>query len=188
MLIVIPGKPRPQARHRSYFHGARCHYVDPSCRDKKLIRLSVEDYLIEHFPDFKYFEHPRISCIFQFPYPKTRRHILRRMGNGGLTRHMTKPDVDNLLKLVLDALTGILYKDDKTVSIGPCVKTYSDYPKTVICVEEMHPYIEPWEFSPLFCHPSAEKKEIILADKYMNPADFSGLMQDLEMLIFDDFT
>lgn len=39
---------------------------------------------------------------------------------------MSKPDVDNYLKLVLDSLNGILWRDDATVVSATVVKVWTD--------------------------------------------------------------
>lgn len=36
-----------------------------------------------------------------------------------------KPDVDNILKIVMDALNGLAYKDDAQVTRAICSKTYA---------------------------------------------------------------
>lgn len=36
-----------------------------------------------------------------------------------------KPDIDNILKVVLDGLNGIAYKDDKQVVLTQCKKFYT---------------------------------------------------------------
>jgi Holliday junction resolvase RusA-like endonuclease len=43
-----------------------------------------------------------------------------------------KPDIDNVLKIVLDALNGVAYKDDSKVVSVSGKKIYSDEPKLVI--------------------------------------------------------
>ena len=49
-----------------------------------------------------------------------------------LPLHTKRPDVDNLLKLVKDALTGLMWVDDRQVQIGGCFKIYSHKPRTEI--------------------------------------------------------
>ena len=44
--------------------------------------------------------------------------------------HITKPDVDNLIKFTLDVLSGVLYKDDNQVVSVTAIKLYDDEPKT----------------------------------------------------------
>jgi Holliday junction resolvase RusA-like endonuclease len=48
----------------------------------------------------------------------------------------TKPDIDKLLRCVLDALTGIVYKDDGQVVGVLCFKRYDDRPRVEITVRE----------------------------------------------------
>ena len=43
-----------------------------------------------------------------------------------------KPDIDNVLKIVLDALNGVAYKDDSRVVMVSAKKVYSYDPKLVI--------------------------------------------------------
>lgn len=47
----------------------------------------------------------------------------------------SKPDVDNLCKLILDALTGIIWKDDQIVSHIEVTKRYGDSPYTSVFIE-----------------------------------------------------
>lgn len=46
--------------------------------------------------------------------------------------HLKRPDVDNLLKLVCDALNGVAWKDDCDIVSMFAVKGYSEYPRTEI--------------------------------------------------------
>lgn len=47
---------------------------------------------------------------------------------------ITKPDADNIAKLVCDALNGIVWHDDKQIVDLQVVKNYSPDPRTVINV------------------------------------------------------
>lgn len=51
-------------------------------------------------------------------------------------RHVLRPDVDNMIKFYLDALKGVLYKDDSQISIHGSIKIYSNNPRTIIQVAE----------------------------------------------------
>lgn len=41
---------------------------------------------------------------------------------------LARTDSDNLVKAVLDACKGVLWKDDCRVQLGPCPRAYSDQP------------------------------------------------------------
>ena len=49
--------------------------------------------------------------------------------------HVSKPDLDNLIKLVLDALNGIVWADDKQIRSLRAHKQYSDKDHISINVE-----------------------------------------------------
>jgi Holliday junction resolvase RusA-like endonuclease len=70
------------------------------------------------------------------PIPKSMPKKERTEALAGMLKHVKKPDVDNLVKLYLDVLSGIAIPDDNCVSLGTAVKLYSITPKTVIYIEE----------------------------------------------------
>lgn len=47
---------------------------------------------------------------------------------------LKKPDIDNYVKLVLDALNGIAWKDDNAVASIAASKGYSFEPRTEVCI------------------------------------------------------
>lgn len=68
--------------------------------------------------------------------------------NSGLLKHAKKPDVDNLIKLYMDVLTGIVWHDDNCVSLGSAVKVYSSKPRVemfVECTDKILTMDELWE-------------------------------------------
>jgi Holliday junction resolvase RusA-like endonuclease len=48
--------------------------------------------------------------------------------------HTSKPDADNLIKVVKDALNSVVYGDDSQVADQRCVKAYSDRPRVEVTV------------------------------------------------------
>ena len=52
-------------------------------------------------------------------------------------RPTKKPDVDNILKAVADALNGVCYKDDKNIVKMSIEKFYSDVPRIEVIVQEV---------------------------------------------------
>lgn len=51
--------------------------------------------------------------------------------------HTKKPDIDNLVKLVKDAMNGVVYHDDAQVFSLTAVKRYGTEPRTVIKVKNV---------------------------------------------------
>lgn len=70
-----------------------------------------------------------MEVVFILPIPKK----YSKMQN--LPLPTGKPDVDNLLKFVLDSCNGILYKDDAQVVDLHGIKRYGKEPKTIIKID-----------------------------------------------------
>jgi crossover junction endodeoxyribonuclease RusA len=66
-----------------------------------------------------------ISATFQFLRPKTK---------ASREHHTVKPDIDKLLRALLDALTGICYEDDSQVVNVLAAKGYGSYEQCLVRV------------------------------------------------------
>ena len=65
-----------------------------------------------------------IRAVFEIPksYSKKRKENCAN----GIERPAKKPDADNIIKAVLDALNGVAYEDDKQVVSVRCTKWYTN--------------------------------------------------------------
>ncbi len=130
-VIKIPGIPLPQGRMRYSRRGFKLY--DPDWKEKRAIREFLEDYREEE----SVFKHPHISFLFEMPIPKSAPKKIQEFDSLYPFRHEKKPDVDNLVKLYLDCLDGIVIHADSKVSLGTCAKIYSHTPCTRIYIQEM---------------------------------------------------
>lgn len=73
---------------------------------------------------------------FFMPIPKSLSKKDRNLCISGDLKHIKKPDVDNLAKSVIDAMNGIVYKDDGQVVKLNATKEYSMYPRIEIAIVE----------------------------------------------------
>lgn len=64
-----------------------------------------------------------VTAFYKIPVKTNKRTIVRMQH--GLVRPMRKPDLDNILKAVCDALNGIAYKDDAQIVDIATSKFYS---------------------------------------------------------------
>src|SRR3989337_2222366 len=103
MLEFIHGKPIPQARPRFARRGRKVITYDPSqCRRwKNEIKRQI---MINN-----------LARICTKPIEITLRFYFNSPANNKSLHHTKKPDLDNLVKAVLDALKGIYYHDDSIV-------------------------------------------------------------------------
>ena len=134
--VTVPGNPQALKRHRSYRHGNHLRMVDPSQTDKM-------DFLarcMNKRPSKPLTCPLEVHIIFLFPRPKN--HFRTGKFSGILKDnapkwHVSRPDVDNLIKFVLDALNGVYWKDDTQVCIVTAVKQYDELPRVEMLVKEI---------------------------------------------------
>ena len=81
-----------------------------------------------------------VGCFFHMPRPKkhyrTGKHA-KDLRDDAPVWHINTPDADKLLRCVLDALTGVVIRDDSIIASIQTGKTYQDTPGVRIVVEEL---------------------------------------------------
>ena len=76
-----------------------------------------------------------ISILALFPIPKyVSRKTKERMLNGRLFP-TKKPDADNIIKVILDALNGLAYQDDAQIYRVYFEKMYAEIPETKVLIK-----------------------------------------------------
>lgn len=78
-----------------------------------------------------------LTVSARFPVPVSRRDLQRRIDRGEIPYHISKPEGDNVVKAVQDALNGILWVDDRMIASVTIIKTYAEVPGTVIEVRRL---------------------------------------------------
>jgi len=79
-----------------------------------------------------------VSGVAYFPIPKRTSQKKAAELEGAF--HLKRPDTDNLVKAVLDALNGHAYPDDSAVMLGLWHKVYTNgAPRVEITLEELPP-------------------------------------------------
>ncbi|WP_019646178.1 RusA family crossover junction endodeoxyribonuclease [Novispirillum itersonii] len=81
----------------------------------------------------------RTDMVFVLPVPASWPKRRQALARNGAELPAKKPDLDNLEKLVLDALNGIVWRDDAQVVEGTKRKIYGDAPGVTVTVEEVAP-------------------------------------------------
>ena len=129
--FTVEGSPIAQKRHK---HTKSGHTYDPSKADKRLFLANA----LKSAPKKPLEKEVFLKIEFYIYRPKKHyrtgrySHLLK---NNPPYWHITRADIDNLLKLIMDALNGVYYKDDCQVCYVKMLKKYSANPRTVITVE-----------------------------------------------------
>lgn len=84
-------------------------------------------------------EGPLKVCVFaSFPVPASWSKKKQAAALAGEIRPTTKPDADNLMK-VLDALNQVVWRDDSQIVDGFVRKFYSETPGLIVTIETLAP-------------------------------------------------
>ena len=79
-----------------------------------------------------------IIIAFYYPIPKSWGKRKKENANDQGIMPVVKPDIDNCVKGIFDALNGIAWNDDNQVVELKTFKRYVDLPMVVITVEEIN--------------------------------------------------
>ena len=75
-----------------------------------------------------------LTAFYSIPKSFSKKKVAAALA--GLIRPLVKPDIDNIVKVVCDALNSVAYHDDKQIIKIVTEKFYSNEPKLVIEIEE----------------------------------------------------
>lgn len=76
-----------------------------------------------------------VWAFFQAPAKPTRKR--REAIERGIDWHMCRPDGDNVLKAVSDALNGIVWRDDAQIAQATIIKLYDFRPRVLVEIRPM---------------------------------------------------
>lgn len=128
--ITIKATPQAQGRPRFCMRGNRPIAFNPHKDKKNWFRLQISQQFnsVLEFPI-------ELDIVFYMPIPKSSSKKKKNDMSSGKTKHIKKPDIDNLVILTLNCMTGIVYRDDSQVYKIVADKRYDENPRTEIVVK-----------------------------------------------------
>lgn len=135
--MTVFGEPVPQGRPRFSTINGHVQAIDPKkSKDyKQLIQLEAQPLF------YKGFKTLETACILRVHVfrgiPKSWSKKKKEAALGNILRPTSRPDADNYLKCVSDALNSLIIKDDSYFVDNDVRKFYSDRPRIEIEVEEI---------------------------------------------------
>jgi Holliday junction resolvase RusA-like endonuclease len=126
--IIPVGKQRPRVVKRGRFVSS--YTPDQTVAAEDAIRFSFR----QAFPSHEAFPEGVVLLTLDayFPPPKSFPRWKQERVESERFPHTKKPDIDNIVKLAMDALNGIAYQDDSQVWIQSARKVYSNRPRLAI--------------------------------------------------------
>ncbi|OAQ21016.1 RusA family crossover junction endodeoxyribonuclease [Thermosulfurimonas dismutans] len=134
LAVFVRGVPRPQGRPRIVrFANGKAGLKDPEAsRDwKNYVRMCVAERVAEPLSG-----PVALELWFYLPVPKSFSRKKRLAALSGEILPAKKPDLDNLVKAVLDAILGVAVLDDRQIVELRAGKLYGAVPGVEIVVKE----------------------------------------------------
>ena len=133
MQFIVEGKPQGKARART-FYNSRAGKMQSITPEKT---KSYEDLIRWKYKAAggKYYGEKTLQVVIRAYYPIPKGFSKAKVNDAieRKLRPITKPDCDNIIKVVLDALNGVAYYDDKQVICVSCNKYYAQ--QGYLCVD-----------------------------------------------------
>lgn len=134
--FIVPGNPRGKQRPRiCRIRGKTITYTPKETTEyEKLVKAS---YTAVSKAKFERNLPLEISILALYPVPKSvNKKLKSSMLKGGILP-TKKPDSDNIIKIILDALNCVAYRDDAQICKVYFEKMYAEKPETKIIIKEI---------------------------------------------------
>lgn len=128
--FTIPGEPKAKQRPRVTKAGI-------TYTPKKTVEYEnwvKQCYIMDHF-NLQLGGQLKATIIAYFTIPKNKSKKVKEQMIAGEIRPTKKPDLDNIVKIVLDSLNGLAYEDDKQVVELNISKYYAEKPRVEVVLE-----------------------------------------------------
>lgn len=92
----------------------------------------------EAYPDAEVIDEAlELTVTFFVKIPQSWSKTKQEQARAGVIMPTSRPDVDNLIKPITDALNGICYVDDSQIIGIDAMKRYSDFPRTEVLLKKV---------------------------------------------------
>ena len=137
MEFTVSGRPQGKERARTFFdkRSGKMRSITPDKTKsyEELIRWSYKAAGGQYMG-----ENPlQVDIQAYYPIPKSFSRAKAKEAVSENLRPTTKPDCDNITKVVLDALNGVAYNDDRQVVCVSCNKYYGETGYLKIHIKEL---------------------------------------------------
>lgn len=131
--LVIPGKPLGKQRPRVLRNG-----ITYTPKGTVNYETYIKQIFATEYKQYKPKEGPlKMKITAYFPIPESVSNIKKTDMERGNIRPTKKPDIDNIVKIIADALNGLAYLDDKQIVSCTVEKYYSSVPRVQVEIEEV---------------------------------------------------
>lgn len=137
VMFRVPGKPQGKARARTFYNAAAGKHMSMTPENTVLYENLIKEQFLSCTDGF-YVERGEpvtLRIIARFLPPGSASRKKQREMIEGEILPLKKPDMDNIVKVVADALNGVAYHDDTQIVFVAAKKVYSAVEGLDITVE-----------------------------------------------------
>ena len=129
----VPGEITGKARPRLNSYTCQV-YTPPKTKDYELL---VRQYFKIKYPKYEVLEgRIAVKIIAYFKVPKATSKKDKTLIAEGKLSPTKKPDIDNIVKIILDAMNKVSFKDDNQITKIEVEKVYGPEEKIYVKIEE----------------------------------------------------
>ena len=133
ITFVVNGDPIGKMRHRSMVLPNGMIHNYNSKKNTSYEKLVAREYK-RHCGDIYFVGDLGVGITAYFGVPKSWSKKKREQALNDEIRPQTKPDCDNISKIILDSLNKVAFDDDKQVTNLMVHKRYSEEPRVVVTI------------------------------------------------------
>lgn len=138
VMFHVPGKPQGKARARTCYNPNTGKHMSRTPDNTVMYENLIKDRYLQQANGF-YLETGTpvtLRIVARFVPPKSKSKKIKQQMLNGEILPLKKPDMDNIVKVVADALNGVAYHDDTQIALVIAKKAYSAMEGLDITVEE----------------------------------------------------
>lgn len=134
----VPGKPQGKARARTVYNKQLKHSISYTPENDLLYENLIKTLYLQAAEGTRFEKGTPVALriVARFEPPKSASKKRQRLMLEGEIPVLKKPDIDNIVKVVADALNGAAYHDDTQIIFTVAKKAYSAEEGLDIIVEE----------------------------------------------------
>lgn len=131
--FIIPGQPQGKARARTFIHKATGKPTSMTPQKTVMYEnLIKSQWISTGHAMFEGMLRVEITAYYQIPKSKSKK--IQELMRSGDIRPTSKPDADNVAKVVCDALNAVAYHDDTQIVELTVDKWYSENPRVEVAI------------------------------------------------------
>ena len=139
--LIVPGNPQGKQRAKTFKRGDFAGAYTPA----KTVNYEtyIKQLFATKYPAFMPLEGPLMLQFTAYvSIPASTSQKKRALMLEGIIIPEKKPDIDNILKIIMDALESVAYKRDSQIAIAIESKLYSDRPRLELKIQKE--YLQEW--------------------------------------------